>query len=384
MKERSMKIFIRSLLFFLIPVILLAQAPNIEVNLILFNSQANIFYIGNIDPTGLGNVPDYFTLEIKNLESVDARIKLGFEIWTDNTRIVYALSDAVTLRGLEDHIFTSSQLNTGSAVLNSGDRLEVTNYDVDFTAVERIENPTFSTGKLPNGIYRFIFNVYSENDPNTVIASDEEILTITNPTTIEPLYPGERVNQNVMVEIPTTFPYFYWQSDAQMFNLYVYKKYEDQSIQDVLSRDPILHLENYPNQLFQYPAESEPLFFYDETDREIGRSIGPVRMLEPGNIYYWFVEAVIQTSSGQTNLPSDIYQFKVANIEGAQGDLDLILVYLRQILGDQYDRYMSGLQEYDPDGNILLNRIPVQVEALVDLVNKLRTKEAEIKNVVVE
>jgi len=56
-------------------------------------------------------------------------------------------------------------------------------------------------------------------------------------------------------------PYFIWQSDAGLFNLLVYRKYEAEDIQDVLSRDPILRLENYPSQVFQYPFETNPLLF---------------------------------------------------------------------------------------------------------------------------
>ena len=83
-------------------------------------------------------------------------------------------------------------------------------------------------------------------------------------------------------------------------------------------------------------------------------------------------------------MPSDIYQFKIAELAGAQADVDMILRYLRQILGDKYDLYMSKLQGYDPDGNILLNGVPVQIETLIQLATQIQDKQAEIKNVVVQ
>ena len=41
-------------------------------------------------------------------------------------------------------------------------------------------------------------------------------------------------------------------------------------------------------------------------------------------------------------------------------------------------KFMVG---YDPDGNILLNGVPVQIETLIQLVTKLQDKQAEIKNI---
>ena len=375
--------FILSLL--ILPNLLLGQAPNITVNLVLFNNQANIFYIGDLDPTGLGNAPNYYTLEIGNLGSTDERVQLGFEIISDNKSFVDATSNAFTLPSNHTYAFTNNQLNLGAAIIpETGEEIEITDYNLNFDEINNLQNVVTSTGKLPAGIYRFVFTVFQENNPSLILASDEEILTITNPTTIEPLYPGERVSNAVLTEIPTTFPYFYWQSDVSQFNLYVYRKYEDKSIQDVLSRDPILHLERYPNNLFQYPAESDPLFFYDEAGNPVGQSVGAVRPLEPGNTYYWYVEAIIPANSGETVLPSDIYQFKIAELAGAQADVDMILRYLRQILGDKYDLYMSKLQGYDPDGNMLLNGVPVQIETLIQLATQIQDKQAEIKNVVVQ
>ena len=378
---RSFPVF----LLFFIPGLLFGQAPNIEVNLILFNNQARIFYIGDLDPTGFGNAPNYYTLEIRNNGSVEAHVQLGFEILSGTESFVNATSNPFTLPAGGNYSFTNNQLNLGIAVIpETGEQIKIDDYDINFDKIRNLQNVVSSTGKLPAGIYRFVYTVFQEQNPTMILATTEESLTITNPTTIEPLYPGERVNKENLFEIPTTFPYFYWQSDVQLFNLYVYRKYESKSVQDVLSRDPILHLERYPNNLFQYPAESDPLFFYDESGMPVGGSVGPVRPLEPGDTYYWYVEAIIPSNSGETVLPSDIYQFKVSELAGAKADRDIILRYLRQILGDKYDTYMSQLQGYDPDGNILLNGVPVQIETLIQLVTKLQDKQAEIKNIMVQ
>jgi hypothetical protein len=374
-------------LLLIIPTFLYGQIPDIEVNLIGFNNQANIFYIGDLDPTGLGNAPLYYTLQIQNKGSIDARIQLRFDIISDNESFVDATTDTFSLPAQQQYDFTNIQLSTGKIITPIPGKFEEVKFsqiNLNFDKINNLQNVVSSTGKLPAGIYRFVFTIFQENNPSMIYASTEETLTITNPTTIEPLFPGERINKENLSEIPTTFPYFYWQSDVQLFNLYVYRKYESKSVQDVLSRDPILHLERYPNNLFQYPAESDPLFFYDKSGMPVGGSVGLVRPLEPGDTYYWYVEAIIPSNSGETVLPSDIYQFKVSEVAGAKADRDIILRYLRQILGDKYDTYMSQLQGYDPDGNILLNGVPVQIETLIQLVTKLQDKQAEIKDIMVQ
>ena len=153
--------FILSLL--ILPNLLLGQAPNITVNLVLFNNQANIFYIGDLDPTGLGNAPNYYTLEIGNLGSTDERVQLGFEIISDNKSFVDATSNAFTLPSNHTYAFTNNQLNLGAAIIpETGEEIEITDYNLNFDEINNLQNVVTSTGKLPAGIYRFVFTVVFE------------------------------------------------------------------------------------------------------------------------------------------------------------------------------------------------------------------------------
>jgi len=70
--------------------------------------------------------------------------------------------------------------------------------------------------------------------------------------------------------------------------------------------------------------------------------------------------------------------------EGTGAITKLILNYLQQILGDDYDQYMQSLQDASPTGNILLNGSPVDVDILVNLIDLLRQNRAEIQNVSIE
>ena len=42
-------------------------AQQVSIDLRLFNSDARVFYVGDLDPTGVGNVPDYYILELNLL-----------------------------------------------------------------------------------------------------------------------------------------------------------------------------------------------------------------------------------------------------------------------------------------------------------------------------
>jgi hypothetical protein len=153
----------------------------------------------------------------------------------------------------------------------------------------------------------------------------------------------------------------------------------------VLNYDPILHVEGYPNQFFQYPTDPDPVFqLLDPLQNGYPRAIGPVRLLEAGKIYYWFAEAVVVTASGEIILKSDVFQFRTIELERRGANVDLIYLYLRQILRDRYDIYMQQFQNSSPSGNILLNGTPVEIEALVDLINKLNQNNAEIQNISIE
>jgi len=391
-----MKTFLSGLLVSTMIFFLQAMAQNepIYVNLILFNQNTQIFYLGDIDFTGQGTAPEFFILELENYQDRPVVIQLHFELRYNSIGIIEAFSDPFTLppsSRIGRITFTNNQLNSGLAVIpGTEEHIELHNYRENFGRVSNLLNQITATGKLPAGQYEFFIEaILIENGapimtiPDKVL--DNNILLITNPTTLEPLYPGNRVAEGALIEIPALHPYFLWQSDALEFNLFVYEKYpNDVTIQDVLSHDPILHIEGYPNIIFQFPTDPSPLVFEDVIGDGPGRSIGPVRMMERGKVYYWYVQAIIPSASGTVQLNSDVYQFKIAAEEGTGAITKLILNYLQQILGDDYDQYMQSLQDASPTGNILLNGSPVDVDILVNLIDLLRQNRAEIQNVSIE
>jgi hypothetical protein len=369
-----------ALMIFIIPQ-LNAQEPIIDLR--LFNTEARVFVVGDLDPVGIGNAPDYYTLRLANFgpDINDARI--SFRLVSETAAIVDGLTREFRLPQGTDITFTNNIIQTGNALVPGNDTpLDWDFFDVDFQAVQEQEDAVQKTGKLLPGRYEFLVELISAGLPNVPDQNmGDNILLITNPTTLEPIFPGSRVNLGEIPEIPTTTPLFIWQSDADRFNLFVYKQYESEAVDDVLSRDPILHLQNFPNKVFQYPSETEPLQFFDEMGNLAGVSVGAVRLIESGDIIYWQVESRVPTAGGETLLQSDVYHFKVSAAEGLEMTTDQILAYLRQILGENYDEVMQQLQGADPTGNIFQNGEIVDVQALLDLITAIISGEVTIQDV---
>jgi hypothetical protein len=371
-----------------------AQNNLVAIDLRLFEQvkDSRVFYIGDIDFLKQGGGPNLFILTLENHQgSVEAQ--LHFQLRLNGITIAEVFSEPFLLPSTENSgpiIITYNNLVTGTAIIpTTGEAIELMDYDLYFERVPNLETQITATGKLPAGQYLFFIELLTFRDGVPTPTPDENfgdnILTVTNPTTLELIYPGEPAGSENISTVPSLFPYFLWQSDALEFNITVYEKLsEDSSIQDVLSHDPILRVEGFPNQLFQFPSDPSPEFVMnDPLQNGYPHPIGPVRLLEYGKIYYWNVEAVVISATGETLLTSEVYQFKTIDQEGMAPDANLLLIYLRQILGDRYETYMKQLNA-SPTGNILLNGTPVEIEVLVDLINKLNQKKAEIQNISIE
>ncbi len=172
-----MKYLISPLLFISsLILITAAQVQSQTIDLRLFDTQARVFYIGDLDPTGLGNAPNYFTLEIINSgAAVSAQIL--FSVFSQTEEFVRGESNIFQLP-TGTYIYTSSQLNTGAALIE-GQNIKITNYGINFSAIEGMENQIAATGKLPAGVYEF--RIELRLDPSGTIIVILRITSLPSP-----------------------------------------------------------------------------------------------------------------------------------------------------------------------------------------------------------
>ncbi|RMI27424.1 MAG: hypothetical protein D6681_00675 [Calditrichaeota bacterium] len=362
---------------------------DITVELQMLNPGAQIFPLGDLDLTGTGQIPALFRVTITNNSQNTVTIKLCLEFRLNGTVIAQTESNAFDLPPGIVLSYTNQELNAGTAVIpQTGQTVEFNDYNVDFSAVADLESQVLNTGRAPAGLYE-LFLFYRLRQPDgsftNCISGDpneeDNRVIITNPTTVELVFPGSSVSESTIQEISTIFPYFQWQTDAaptsDAYNVYIYEKLpEDRTTQDVLSHPPILELRRYPETFFQFPSQTnDPLLTQ--------YAVGPIRLLEFGKVYYWKVESIIPSATGEVILESDVFRFKIADYLSSSYDAKLILGLLQQILGSGYEVVLQELVEkgYEPNGKITIEGSPADVSDLIQFLNEVLQGKARVKGI---
>lgn len=351
------------------------------LDLEILKTNAQAFPIGDLNLASTTQTTNYFNVQIRNdgAEPVEMRLKL--EILYNGSVIATGISNSFVLPDNgTTYLLTSQQLSLGTAMID-GQQIELGDYDVDFNAVGNLENQALQTGMAPAGIYNFILTAVDPNNPNNVLAPDQNqgnhTLNISNPTYIELLFPGRSINDPAIEEIGTTTPYCQWQTDVPpsnaSYNIFFYEKQTaDISVQDVLNHPPVLQVEGYTNNFLQYP-----------TDTSIDPVFKVVRPLGAGKIYYWFVRSIIQTGTGTITLESDIFRFKISDVAQTNYNAQQIISILQQLLGSQYESKLTDLieQGFDPNGEISLDGQSGDIGTLLEIANQISSGQLNIEDV---
>lgn len=370
----------------LLPSLLFAGIEDIEIDLEIINPGAQVFVVGDFR-SNLA-VTSFFILHLANNGDTPVHMRLEAEIKYNGVQIARGNSNPITFPGQQPPpgppplVYGNQQLMIG-ALLPWGETLTLDQFDIDLNAVENLENQILATGALPAGTYEFLMRAVEEG--TGVIKPDNQqnhTLVITNPTTLELLFPGHSVSENTIEEIATAFPYFQWHSDGNPgtgnYNIFVYEKYpEDATVQAVLNHPPMLQIEGYTFNFLQYPLSSDPGGLLS------GQVIGPLRQLEPGKIYYWLVQSVIPTGTGNLSITSEVFRFKISNLAGSANYAPQILALLEQILGPNYWPVLQQLRDsgFEPNGTIFLEQSAVEISDLLLILGKLNRGEMEVKDV---
>jgi hypothetical protein len=359
----------------------MAQPYQIFLDLAILNLNAQFFPIGDLDFANTGLTHNYFNIQIRNDESIPFNMKLKMEIRYNSDIIATGISNVFILppNGVT-YLLTSQQLAQGVAMVD-GQSIQLGNYDVDFGAVQNLQNQALQTGVAPSGTYEFILTAVDPNNQQIIIATDpiggNNILTITNPTYVELLFPGNSVSDPSIMEINTTTPYAQWQTDVPpgnaSYDILFYQKFVgDVSVQDVLNHPPVLQVEGYPNNFLQYPPSTTG-----------GPGFIVVRPLEAGNTYYWLVRSNIQGPTETQTIESDVFRFRIADLAQANTNAQQILAILQQLLGTNYAQVLTTLtvQGFDPNGTISLDGQSGDINTLLDVANKVASGQLSIEDV---
>jgi len=356
----------------------------------ILNANAQYFPLGDLDFTNTGMVNNYFIIRMRNgTGGAPINMRLKMEILYNGNLIATGISNGFVLPadGVT-YSLTSQQLALGTAMVN-GQPIELGDYDVDFDAVENLQNQAIETGAAPSGTYDFILTGIDPNNQTIIIVTDtfggNNSITITNPTYIELLFPGNSVSDPVIMEINTTTPYGQWQTDVQPginpmtgepyanYDIFFYQKYlGDISVQDVLNHPPVLQVEEYPYNFLQYPPSTTA-----------GPQFIIVRPLEAGNTYYWFVRSNIPGPTGTLTIESDVFRFRIADLAQAGSNAQQIIAVLQQLLGSNYAQVLTTLTEqgFDPNGDISLDGQSGDMNTLINIANQVVSGQLNIEDV---
>ncbi len=326
-------------------------AQPISLKLSLLTDQLyQIYNISDFDIAGGGGAIDLFNCEVTS----NLPYKLRLTIVSDR----FPGSPFVEAR--------SGEL-TGNLVLTYRNfrALTLERFVYNPQQLESLSNAILQTGRLPSGRYDITVAILNPDSNQPYRDSvDNPIqqtvsLIISNPISLDLISPGQNAG---VAECPTLFstlPQFTWNSDADKFIITVCEYLPtNSSPEDVMQNAPRVRMTLRRNQdffgspSFQYPTGGLPLL--------------------PGRIYYWQVLALLQTASGEVQLPSEIWCFKIHNNDGVEDQLQLQqLMNLLASLGlqDLLELFKPGgpLAGYKPNGKILVNGKNVDLAELLVL-----------------
>ncbi len=354
-----------------------SQTDQVLLNLELVNPTAQVFQIGDLNFINSAINDIYFFIEMQNFFSDSRRIYLDLRFCKGDDVIAQTQSNEFDLPPGINYRFSSQQFVTGTALIPENGQLIDIDFDddnVDLDAVEDLESDILATGVAPTGVYRFklsAIDVSTGTNYNDNQEGDHELI-ITNPTTIELLFPGSSVSDNNIEEVATTFPFFQLFSDVNpgfaSYNVWVYEKFpEDQTVQDVLSHPAMFEVQGLSQNFFQYPTSS------DDISLLAGTVQGPIRPLEAGKTYYWQAESVVETLTGDLVLQSDVFRFRIVDLNQVANSSPQIIAFLQQILGTNYEAVLQQLQEkgFEPNGTLTLNGSTIDVNQLLQVLTQV-------------
>ncbi|MCR4437885.1 MAG: hypothetical protein QHJ34_02425 [bacterium] len=312
-----------------------ASAQAVTVTSGLF-SDVRTFYLADLDLTRSGGGMPIFWIELRNTSSAAQQVYIRLQLESHDFGVLaWGKTDTFTLGPAEVRRLDNQNL------VQEGGRYSFVEYDWNHQLAAELQDYVFAHGKLRPDLYALTIEVY---DAGSASMLDDASLTldITNPSTLDLVAPGARVEGEDLPLVYSIWPVFLWESDIDLFHLVVAEKPVDvhvpidaspeQILQDQVRLSKYLRVHRGPGA--PPPSSGDILvvpstfFQYPETG---------VLPLQEGRTYFWRLTGIVPTSGTTAEMESEIWGFKVAPLSAGDTSPEhlQLLAQLRSLLGDE-------------------------------------------------
>lgn len=272
--------------------------------------------------------------------------------------------------------------NSGNQIELKGQLIEV----LDPALSEAIMQTILTSGKLSDGQYTFSVSVFGglEEDNLSNVFNDSKTFVIQSQTPISLEYPGGALSDTTDNLLYTSFPIFQWSSGPPISSAETFIR--------VAQFDPSSHsgLEDAIEDQRVLPANQNDQWELIDNVNSYQYPFSGSYPLDPGNIYCWQVRISLPTTSGNEDMLSPIFAFKIGQagtIETSNITSNPLLMMIQQTLPDQFNNYFGPgreLEGYLPSGQIEINGVTVGPSVINTLLQQISNQEYKIQSVVVE
>ena len=285
--------------------------------------------------------------------------------------------------------FRNTDINFSTTQLAGNTNFHLDSYEVHVTDdnLQEIADLILSSGRAPNGVYNFNFDLHAVGDGGIgpFIDGISETVEIFVPSYLDLITPGsvdlaDSLSNIVMSSNPT----FQWNSDYCNkcdFSIRVseFRTNDHSSLQEALEDYSVLPINSGYFALssnvnsFQYPVSGA------------GDII-------PGHQYVWQVRRTYDTSNGLMEEFSPIFLFKVQDTQSVEPPIvsqDVNLENIKLLIGVENYENLFGengqLNDFNSvNSNMTLNNQNISINYLIDLINKQSQGEINIMDVDVQ
>jgi len=346
----------------------LSQVLTIDASLGI--PSGSVIFLSDLNITTSGILSNL--LQVTITANPAAEVTLAFAFESDKFgRILEATSKPFTLNGsltFDNRVFASG----GSFDIIKNDPSKFRAYRIN----DLIEEIT-RTGRLPDDQYRFILQLLPTN-PSIPPDQTTVPLDISNPTTLSLVSPGGVAGGSECYELFTTLPLFQWDSNADRFEITICEQLPTNSTpEDVMQNQPRVQMTLVSGIDFV----GKPSFLYPASG---------VLPLQEGHTYYWQVNGIVDSPSGQVRLPSEIWCFNLASLGNPGTGLSsqqLLNALVNALGGGDFDSLFAAggpLEGYSPTGVIMLDGKRVDMAALMQFLNQFKNGSRKVKGITVE